>query len=207
MNKSYFILIFLSFIIASNLFSQDRFVPGFKLGVATTQVDGDTYKGYKKAGFIGGVTLTAKINEKWSSQFEIFYIQKGSRHNGNPDENDYSFFLMRLNYIEVPILFQYTQKKFTFDLGPGFAYLISAKEWNELGIMYGNQAFYNYEINGNLGLNYTIIKNLSVSWRFSYSLLPIRQFISGESYWFNPGQKNNLLSFTLTYKLARAKSE
>jgi hypothetical protein len=187
--------------------AQKRFVPGLRLGVTASQVDGDTYQGYHKVGPIAGVSLTAKFNEKWSGQFEVCYIQKGSKNNGNPEEGDYSFFLMRLNYIEVPLLFQYHQKKFTFDLGPGFGYLISAKEYNFYGEIPGNNAFNSYEINGNVGLNYEIVHNLGVSWRFSYSLLPIRNFNTGASYWFNQGQVNNQLSFTLTYKFNGAKKE
>jgi hypothetical protein len=114
---------------------------------------------------------------------------------------------MRLNYIEVPLLFQYHQKKFTFDLGPGFGYLINAKEFNFYGEIPRTNPFNSYEINANLGLNYTIIQNLGISWRFSYSLLPIRNYNTGASYWFNQGQVNNQLSFTLTYKFNGAQSE
>jgi hypothetical protein len=200
-------LFLLLILVSSTSVAQKRFVPGLKLGATASQVDGDTYQGYHKVGPIAGATLSAKFNEKWSAQFEVFYIQKGAKHNGKPDEGDYSFFLMRLNYIEVPWLFQYHQKKFTFDLGPGFGYLISAKEYNFYGEIPGTNPFNSYELNGNIGLNYIIVHNLGISWRFSYSLLPIRNFNTGASYWFNQGQVNNQLSFTLTYKFNGAKTE
>lgn len=201
-----YVLIILLFAV-SQLKAQKRFIPGIKLGMTASQVDGDTYQGYHKAGPIAGATLTGKLSEKWSGQFEVFYVQKGSRHNGNPDEGDYSYYLMQLNYIEVPLLFQYHQKKFTFDLGPGFAYLFKSKEYNFYGEIFGNNPFNPLEVNGNVGLNYNILNNLGISWRFSYSLNTIRAYNTGASFWFNPGQKNNQLSFTLTYQFNRAKTE
>lgn len=200
MKKEIFIL---SLVLLGSLmsFSQKRFVPGLKAGIAATQVDGDTYGGYTKAGLMLGVTLTATINPKWSAQFEMDYIQKGSRHNADPDKGDYSFYMMRLNYIEVPVLLQYHQKKFIFDLGPSFAYLFKATEYDYGGIVQNQFAFNSTDVCINAGGGYTLIKNLSVNWRFSYSLLPIRKFPTYSGLWYDRNvQKNNLMVFSLIYK-------
>jgi hypothetical protein len=82
-----FILVFS--ISGTLLNAQQRFNAGIKAGVSTTQVSGDTYSGYNKAGLVGGAFVRGIMNEKWTGQFEIMYIQKGSRHNGNPDKGDY----------------------------------------------------------------------------------------------------------------------
>lgn len=188
------------FLIAYTSFAQKRFVPGIKLGIAATQVDGDTYAGYNKPGPIIGSTLTANINQKWTAQFEIYYIQKGSRHNANIEEGDYSFYLMRLNYMEVPVLFQYHLKKFIFDVGPSMGFLFSSREENYSGRFDNPYSFYSTDLCYNLGVSYTLIKNLSVNWRFSYSILPIRKFPTYTGLWYDRNvQKNNVIAFSLVY--------
>lgn len=179
--------------------AQDRFRAGVKLGLAATQVDGDTYSGYDKAGIAGGIFVTGKINEKWTASFEMIYIQKGSRRNAIPDQGDTRFYLLQLDYIEVPVLFQYHQKKFIFELGPGFGYLVREREYNEFGELTGKRPFNKTDANLNIGITYNIINNLNCSWRYSYSFLSIRDYASGASRWYNPGERNNVLAFTLTY--------
>jgi hypothetical protein len=196
--KNCLIILFLFFTIASN--AQQRFKVGVKAGLSTSQVDGDTYGGYNKAGFDGGIFVTGKINEKWTGQFEMIFIQKGSKHNSDPENGDVSYYYLGLNYLEVPVLFQYHQKKFTFEVGPSFGYLINNTEYNEYGKVYMPVPFHSTEIGGGIGISYSLTKNLLINWRYSYSLLPIRKFQSGVSRWNNPGQRNNVLAFTLYYR-------
>lgn len=188
------------FLTAFAVNAQRRFTAGIKAGLSTSQVEGDTYGGFDKAGFDGGIFVTGKINEKWTAQMEMIFIQKGSKHNPNPDNGDYSYYYLGLNYLEVPLLLQYHQKKFTFEAGPGFGYLISNKEYNENGEVYQPLPFKSTEISASFGISYTIIKNLSLDWRYSNSLAAIRGYQSGGHRWYNPGQRNNVLAFTLTYQ-------
>ncbi len=44
-----------------------------------TQVDGDTYGGYNKAGFQGGVFVNTRLSDLFSAQLEIKYTGKGAR--------------------------------------------------------------------------------------------------------------------------------
>lgn len=206
MNKRIYISVFLLFLaIASH--AQTRFKAGLKAGIATSQVEGDTYGGFDKFGFDGGATLQAKVNEKWAAQFEILFVQKGSKHVGDANKGDLSFYLMELNYLEVPLLLQYKQKKFTFEIGPGVGYLISAKEFDFNGDIYNPIPFNHTEVSANLGINYQIYKNFGITWRFTNSILPIRKYASGASFWYNPGQRNNVLAFTLTYTFGNAEQE
>lgn len=199
MKKNAFIFI-LFFFIASEMYAQNRFNPGLKAGLSTSQVDGDTYSGYDKAGFDGGAFVTAKVSEKWNAQFEIIFIQKGSKHNSNPAKGDYTYYKLQLNYIEVPVLAQYQHKKFTFELGPGFGYLLKAREENEAGEITGSRPFYNSDANFNVGISYTIFKNVGINWRYSNSFLAVRNHESGKGPWYNPGQINKVMAFTLTYQ-------
>lgn len=180
--------------------AQQRFRPGIRAGISTSQVEGDTYAGFNKFGLDAGLMLNAKLNEKWSAQFELAFVQKGSKHNANPDQGDYRYYRMQLNYIEVPILVQYQLKKFTFDLGPGFGYLINHHEDDFWGPITNPEPFKSIEISASVGVSYTIYNNLGATWRYSNSLLPIRTFSNpGVAATYNPGQRNNVMSFTLTY--------
>ena len=205
MKKITFLFIFL----ISGFFvqAQNKFRAGIRAGISTSQVAGDTYGGFNQYGFDGGATLNGKVNDKWSAQFEILFVQKGSKHVGDAAKGDLSFYYMRLNYVEVPLLLQYRQKKFTFEIGPGIGYLVSSKEYDD---RYGNSIsnvngpFISTEVSGNIGVNVQLYKNLGLTWRFTNSMLPIRKYSSGASFWFNPGQRNNVLAFTLTYIFGNA---
>lgn len=200
-------LIFILFFLITGIYTtqaQSRFRAGLKAGIATSQVHGDTYTGFHKFGFDGGATLNAKINEKWKAQFEILFVQKGSKHIGDANKGDFSFYLMHLNYVEVPILFQYQHKKFVFEIGPGIGYLISSKEADNNGDVINGIPFYSTEVSGSIGINYMIYKNFGINWRFTNSISPIRKFASGASTVSNPGQRNNVLAFTLTYTFGNA---
>lgn len=206
MKKSIFISLSLFFITAFSS-AQKRFQLGLKAGISTTQVEGDSYGGFHKAGIVGGPFVNGKINDKWSAQFEILFIQKGSKHVGDPDAGDYTYYYMGLNYMEVPVLFQYHQKKFTFEIGPGFGYLISHQEFNEYGEVFKPVPFNNTEISGDIGVSYDLFKRFSINWRYSNSLLPIRKFRSGVGRWYNPGQRNNVLAFSITYQFGKNDSQ
>ena len=204
--KVIYIFIFLLAFTFTSL-AQSRFRAGLKAGISTSQVHGDLYTGFHKFGFDGGATLNAKINEKWKAQFEILFVQKGSKHIGDVNKGDFSFYLMQLNYVEVPILFQYQHKKFVFEIGPGIGYLISSKEADHNGDVINGIPFYSTEVSGSIGINYQIYKNWGINWRFTNSISPIRKFASGASTVSNPGQRNNVLAFTLTYTFGNATAE
>lgn len=206
MKKSTFIALFLILTVGTTQ-AQSRFRAGLRAGIATSQVHGDTYEGFHKFGFDVGATLNAKINEKWKAQFEILFVQKGSKFIGDANKGDLRFYLMQLNYIEVPILFQYEHKKFVFEIGPGVGYLINSREYDQSGEVINGIPFYSMEVSGSVGISYNIYKNLGINWRFTNSILPIREFASGASTASNPGQRNNVLAFALIYTFGDAATE
>src|SRR5689334_21238513 len=79
-----------------------NFHAGLLAGISTSQVDGDNLAGYHKVGIKGGVFVNRQLSEKFALQLEIEFLQKGSRKPVDTIEN--TFFLMRLNYIDVPLL-------------------------------------------------------------------------------------------------------
>lgn len=193
-------LLFIFTLLLINLHAQKRFNVGFKAGVSTSQVEGDSYSGFNKAGLDAGIFMVAKLKKNFTAQLEMIFIQKGSKHNSNPDNNDYSYYYMGLNYVEVPVLLQYRYKQVGVEAGPVFGYLISSKEYNENGPVYMPIPFEKDEVAVATAIVWHFYKNFSFDWRYENSVFAIRKFASGESRWYNPGQRNNVLAFTLTYQ-------
>jgi hypothetical protein len=82
-----------------------KFNAGIIGGLSTSQVDGDQLAGYDKVGIKAGAFVNRKFSEHVSLQMELLFIQKGSRKPINTDDN--SYFIMRLNYIVVPLVFRF----------------------------------------------------------------------------------------------------
>lgn len=143
--------------------------------------------------------LTA-LGKNFDLAMEIMYIQKGSRKKSNPAKDDYTSYLMKLSYAEVPLILSYTyKKKIKIEAGPSFGKLLSSYEEDETGEMRYRAPFKDYEFSINCGLSYRLVKGFYVHTRIATSVLPIRPHSSGETYYFNRGQYNTVLFFSLRY--------
>lgn len=165
-------------IMATNSYSQ-TFNAGVLGGISASQVEGDGFGGYKKASAIVGGFVNTDFNEKFSAQFEIYYIGKGSKRNPKPDKGDFTALDLQLNYIEIPVLLRYQYKKIHFELGLYYAYLLNVSLENQFGkVDIQNQPFpfKNYDIGGFIGFQYELINNVFINLRSKNSLLPIRDF-------------------------------
>ncbi len=116
--KSRFILIACIFIISAFTASSQQFNGGMMAGIAATQVAGDTYSGFRKAGIFAGGYVNLEVGKHSAFQMELEFFQKGSRV--NPDSsNNYNQYLFRTNYVELPVLYQYRiNKRFKLEAGP-----------------------------------------------------------------------------------------
>ena len=122
------------FVLQSNKVVGQEFKMGFQLGMTATQVTGDQLVGFNKAGLFGGLRVTRAMGEYGDGQMEINFIQKGSRLNAKPDKGIYNSYLLRLNYVEVPVSYRLRLNKFFgLEAGAKFAYLISTREKDEQG--------------------------------------------------------------------------
>jgi hypothetical protein len=196
-----FRIICLLLLFSSTIFAQDyKFNAGFIAGISTSQVDGDQLAGYNKAGIKAGVFVNRNFSEPISMQMELLFIQKGSRKPVNTDDN--SYFVMRLNYIEVPLMFRYRlSKKIIAEAGPSAATLVSSEEVDEVGVILSRPPFHKFDFDVNAGGYYLLSENWSFNFRFSYSIVPIRPFDSARPYaFFDRGQFNNVLAICLGYQ-------
>ncbi|MBN2668023.1 MAG: PorT family protein [Bacteroidales bacterium] len=184
---------FLILIIISSLplFSQG-FKAGISAGFVASQVDGDESSGYNKLGFQGGAYTRYLFNDKWSILSEMKFIQKGSKES---NEESMVYFSVRLNYVEVPLLLQYTLKeKFHIGAGLSIANLIGATVEDANGKVSQNYLEYTtFDYNLLLNISFQFYKHWIISNRFAYSVFPITKS--------SPRQFNNLIGLELKYEL------
>lgn len=200
--KFHSLLIIIFTLLSTLLFAQE-FNGGVLGGLATSEVSGDRLEGPNKAGVYIGAYVNRYFSTRSSVQMELDFIQKGSRE--NPDSaNAYQSYLLRLNYIEIPVHYRYDFiEKASLEAGLSLGILVSEKElangyeW----VSASEEGFSRTDLSFNVGLFYTIIENLRINVRYSNSLLPIRPHVGGATWRTNKGQYNEVLSFVLFYEL------
>ncbi len=181
-----------------------EFLAGIKAGVAATQIDGDGYSGWDKGGFTGGVFVYRQLTSKWSGQLEMLYTMKGSRDPSDPDNNKYDYYQIDLNYIDVPIGFQYEFSMFRAELGGSFSVLASSREWDEAGtVIQESLPIKPFEVALFLGGYWEATEKLVFNIRYAHSLLPVAnetRFLPAQFGLFG-GSYNYGFHFTLYYVL------
>lgn len=178
------------------------FKGGLLAGLITSQVDGDTYSGYNRAGINAGGYVRLNLSKNFDWQMEMKFAQKGSHKKANFDIGDYTDYRLRLNYLEIPLIIKYKYKpKINFDAGLGVGYLASSKWKDDYGVLDGGAPFNKYEFSYHIGGNYQVLPRIAFNIRYSYSLFPIRTGIEGQRYiMLQWGQFNNVLSFSFYYQ-------
>jgi hypothetical protein len=193
------LFITITLIVSFKGFTQ-KFNGGVLAGLSTAEISGDRLTGPNKAGIYAGVFVNRYISTRSSFQMELDFIQKGSRK--NPDSLDYSSYLLRLNYIEIPVHFKYDfHKRGTLEAGLGTGVLIhNYEEANELEVP-DSREFKMIDLSLNIGAFFKMTKNLMINVRYSNSILAVRPHSKGQTYRWNKGQYNEVLSFTLHYNI------
>lgn len=199
-----YLLILLVFGCSLTGFTQE-FHGGLMAGVAGTQVDGDSFSGYNKAGLFAGAYVNLDLGPSSSLQMELTYFQKGSRV--NPDSaNDFRQYLFRANYVELPVLYLHKFGKFRISAGPSAGFLVGHYEEAQYEIKH-EQDDYNaparVTLQVNIGMQFYFAKHWGVDARFNQSILNIRQGnMSGDIYRFwSYGQFHNTFVISLIYQI------
>jgi hypothetical protein len=176
-----------------------EFRAGFRAGITATQVDGDQLEGFRKAGLLGGLTVSRDLAERLSVGMEMILIQKGSRKPLNTDDNTY--YIMRLTYLEVPFLLRYNAgKNVVLEAGPAFGVLVYSQEKDQSGVIEYAPPFEKREYSLHAGIGYRLSDNLLFNARYGYSILPVRRFDSVLNYYYwDRGQFNSVLQLSLNY--------
>lgn len=188
--------------------SEQRFFGGIIGGLNATQIDGDTYSGYHKAGLNAGAIVYWRFTRPFGLSVEMLYSQKGSRavqeiydpYSGG----GFGKYKIDLNYAEVPLLVHYFYTwRYQFGAGASYNALISSKEsrtpdYNGSLIHQEDFPFNKSSIDFILSVNIMLWKGFFVNARYQYGLTPVRNwdnlagFGSGDQY-------NNMFAFRLGY--------
>jgi opacity protein-like surface antigen len=197
--KKYFITFFL-FFLSVNLFSQ-TFGGGLMAGLSASQLDGDNWGGYSKAGLNFGLFTNTALNKYIDAQIELRYVQKGSKSDSKDNSLSY---ISKLNYVELPLFLKYRfLDKFNANIGLAAGYLQNSSEEKE-GIVYdpADPEFNKFEFSGLVGVEYEFVSNFYFNVRFNYSILPVRSHPGDQTYFLDRGQYNNVLTFSVHYQIA-----
>lgn len=206
MNKRILLIIGIGLIL-SNCLSAQGFKGGVTLGLVGSQVEGDTYFGFNKAGIFAGGWVNYDATKHSALQMELTYFQKGSRHNPNYEKNPADFpYLFRADYIEMPFLYQYKTGRFIIETGPSMGVLIHYYEESDQLIISDKEnanrpTLLTLQIN--LGMNFVVSDRLSAGLRIHSSMLNIRQNnVTGDSWrLFGYGQFHDALVIAAFYRL------
>ncbi len=193
------ILLIICIIFSLNKTYTQEFNGGLIAGLSTSQVSGDMLGGFNKLGFLIGGFTKRKINNKLNLQFEITYIQKGSR---NPNINKDNIQEISLSYIEIPFGIILKQKN-NIDIETGIlsGVIISSKINDYYGLRDIETDFKKYDFGIFAGVNYYLKDNIILNTRISNSILPIRPHISNATWGLNKGQYNTVLSISIYYNI------
>ena len=159
-------------------------------GVNFTQVDGDEIYGFHRQGVNLGVGAMIPFTRNWSVTLETLFSQKGSYQApfqyfeqkdtlGNVIAILTGEYDLRMNYVEVPVLIQYTDKD-VVSAGVGVSYgrlvgITEKEHGNQVTTTTVSNGPYktdNWEIIGDIKL--PLYKSLRINLRYSYSLAKLR---------------------------------
>ena len=193
------------------LTNAQSFHGGVLAGLTATQVDGDTYGGYNKAGFQGGVFVNTRLSDLFSAQLEIKYTGKGARK--PVTSTDPEVYNLTLHYIDVPVSVNVRVKQIgSAELGLVPGYLFAANGEDSGGSFPSSDylvTFKKFDLSFMMGININLFEKLKLNLRYTYSLLSIRpeEFENGYYSWFGnlfgpkTGQYNNCLMAGVYWQL------
>jgi hypothetical protein len=182
-------------------YSQD-FQGGVLLGISGSQIDGDTYAGYNKAGLVAGAFVRRDFTKHWAWQMELKYIGKGASAK-NSKNTQFDPYKVNLHYVELPVLFQYKfNDKILAEFGPAYAYLFhSSNDLDGYGNIAPDPPFNKSDLSGIAGFTYNFGLKWAINLKYSYSLIPIRGTENLNEYLYNGSQYNHQICIVLNYKI------
>lgn len=190
-------LLVLLLILISVSINAQRFQGGLMGGFNVSQIDGDNWAGYNKAGLVGGAYVFTDFTERWGAQLEIRYTSKGSA----TPKSYYPKIKFRLQYIEIPLLAKFEViNNLDLQAGASFGYLFSAARNDGDGYVKFEEVPNRMEIAICTGLNYSFFERFDVNLRYSYSVFPVFSKYTGATYgtgaWYN-----NVITFGIYFRI------
>ena len=159
-------------------------------GLVASQLDGDHYAGYHKLGFsLGADVNRLLVADRLGARLGLRYVRKGSHQEATEDT---PFYKSELHYAEMPLTAFYRWRKFDFEAGLAFGYLIKAKEDTDgYGLREPNIDFNRYELSAIAGVRYQLAGPLWAHACLNYSALSVRRHHVAQDGHKISGQHNN----------------
>ena len=210
------LLLFAALAISKSQSFAQNFTGKLIVGINGSQIDGDGLSGYYKAGLVFGAGVRFPVNEKLSVGPEIMYSMKGAKTSFDQvTKFNYPRLIYRLNYVDLPIVAEYiVNDGLQVEGGFLFGYLLNAEFDNgtNLGFVNVDYLFKKLDYQGFIGLKYRIFDDCWINGRLLYSVVSTNAV--GLSSFNNGiigartqgGFFNNLLQFSLSYRLFGARS-
>lgn len=205
---------------ASSLTFAQQFGVKAGMNVSSLSKDSNLSDQKSKIGFNAGVFMNAPLSENFSIQPEVLYSQYGSKVDGTSTSTigattitDKSSYSVNLDYITVPVMFQYKLvPSFYLEAGPEFGFLVGAKTKGDNTIttttggtsttltstgttdIKDGTATFNF--GAGIGAGYNITENIGINARYVAGFTDVAQDRPSGS----DSVKNNVFQVGLNYK-------
>ena len=146
--------------------SAQEFFGGLILGGTTSQVGGDN-----RGGSFAGLNLSQDLEV----QMELKYIQKGSLSNDVENRPGTDPFLIKLDYIDLPVVFAYNLNKvnvndvnlrwLTFEFGLSFDVLVNSRQELQGVEIVANNPWRRFVVNTVVGVRVDATENIEIGLR------------------------------------------
>jgi hypothetical protein len=181
------ILITLALISTSTFFGQGLDL-GIKAGVNFATIT-DAAEFDSRTGFVGGVFIGGKFNDKIGIQADLLYSQQGA---------EFELGEFNLDYVNVPIVLKYfVTDNLNIQLGPQFGVLVD-DETTAVGSAVNAIGANDFDLSGILGVGLDIPFGLRVEGRYNFGLNDTSEGtrVSDNS---NLDGKNSVITLSLGY--------
>lgn len=180
--KKLLLFVVFAFAFSINMMSQN-FYGGLILGGNVSQVGGDARGGYNKVGVVGGAFAGLKLTEDFDVQMEMKYIQKGSYSTDIENRPAFDPYLIKLDYIDLPIVFSYNLNKINvndinlswikFELGLSFDFLLNYRQEILGNVVPASNPWNKVVLNTVVGFRVNVKENIEIGLRAIDSMTSI----------------------------------
>ncbi len=191
-----------------------QFIKGAVIGgVNLSQVDGDEVYGFKKFGANVGAAAIIPFTDHWEVSIETIFSQKGSHQRPQREDSLTGEYLLKLNYLDIPVLVHYNDKDIvTFGLGFSYGRLTHVEEYEhgrKIETTTIDGPYSRSDINAIADIRFRVWQRLKFNLRYSYSLKKIRtrEFTPPYVDPWTRDQYNNFWSFRMIYVINEKQSE
>lgn len=166
-----------------SLADTERFNAGLIIGLNISQLDGDYFVGYDKAGLTGGIKGIVGLTPRLDFNMELLYSQKGSKiFSGNKlGTSPIKDRIVDLHYVDVPLLLKWrlrdTENSWHIEAGIVYSRLLDTKITEKLSnpaVDFSYKTILNdfesADLAGTAGFGYSWKGGLSFHGRFIFGL-------------------------------------